>query len=451
MAVATFNGRSSRRRLTPPLDAPWGMGCNGAAMAAPSPADLQFDITPLAEGFAPPSREAWLALVEKTLKGAPIDSLTRETLEGLPILPLYEAAETQFPARATPGWDLRTPVGHGDAAGANAQALSDLAEGAGSLLLRIDPTGERGVAIGSADGLARVLEGVLLDVAPVALDAGFLGAEGRRLAGRARQGRAGRPVRLPPRPAERLRRGRRQPRADRGAPDRRRHRRRAPRRALSEGEPLPGLRPRGARGRRRRGGRSWRFAAAAALAYAKALTRAGLRDRRRVRPHRARASRSTPTTSSAIAKLRAARRLWARLAGACGVDAPARIEARSSGRMLTRADPWTNMIRLTAAAFAARGGRRRRRRAGRLHRRARRADALRAAPVAQHPAGAGRGGRPRPRRRSGRRRRLPGDAHRRAGPRRLGPLPGHRGGPAARCGRWRAASSPKRSRRPAPS
>jgi methylmalonyl-CoA mutase len=53
-----------------------------------------------------------------------------------------------------------------------------------------------------------------------------------------------------------------------------------------------------------------------------------------------------------VAKLRAARRIWARLAGACGVQGAARIEARASGRMLTRADPWTNMIRLTAAAFA---------------------------------------------------------------------------------------------------
>jgi methylmalonyl-CoA mutase len=53
-----------------------------------------------------------------------------------------------------------------------------------------------------------------------------------------------------------------------------------------------------------------------------------------------------------LAKLRAARRIWARIAGACGSNPAARIEARSSGRMLTRAEPWTNMIRLTAAAFA---------------------------------------------------------------------------------------------------
>src|SRR5215469_18244820 len=104
-------------------------------MADPSPADTD-TLVPLADGFPAPDRQAWLALVEKTLKGAPLASLTRETLEGLPIQPLYEAAETAFPARASPGWDVRALVGCGDAAGANAEALGDLAEGARSLLIR---------------------------------------------------------------------------------------------------------------------------------------------------------------------------------------------------------------------------------------------------------------------------------------------------------------------------
>ncbi|HRD28742.1 MAG TPA: methylmalonyl-CoA mutase family protein, partial [Caulobacter sp.] len=54
-----------------------------------------------------------------------------------------------------------------------------------------------------------------------------------------------------------------------------------------------------------------------------------------------------------VAKVRAVRALWARITGACGVAIPARIEARSSRRMLTALDPWTNLIRLTAAGFAA--------------------------------------------------------------------------------------------------
>jgi methylmalonyl-CoA mutase len=54
-----------------------------------------------------------------------------------------------------------------------------------------------------------------------------------------------------------------------------------------------------------------------------------------------------------IAKLRAARAVWARIAAACGGEPTARIEAKSSRRMLTAQDAWTNMIRLTAAGFGA--------------------------------------------------------------------------------------------------
>lgn len=323
-------------------------------MAAPSPADLSSDIVPLADGFAPPDREAWLALVEKTLKGAPLESLTRQTLEGLPILPLYEAAQSEFPARAAPGWDVRTLVGHGDAAGANAEALADLAEGAGSLLLRIDPAGERGVAIGSAEGLARALGGVLLDVAPVALDAGFLGPKAADWLGALGKDAPAAPFAFHLDPLSAF--------AEAGASP-------GPIEAhliaaatvaarLAEPYPKASLFLGAGRAVHEAGGgeaAELAFAIAAALAYAKALTRAGLA----MDDAFGRIVLGVAVDADyflGLAKLRAARRLWARLAGACGVDAPARIEAHSSGRMLTRADPWTNMIRLTAAAFAAAAG-----------------------------------------------------------------------------------------------
>jgi methylmalonyl-CoA mutase len=55
-----------------------------------------------------------------------------------------------------------------------------------------------------------------------------------------------------------------------------------------------------------------------------------------------------------IAKLRAARLLWARLVELCGAaETPLRIHAETSRRMLTRADPHTNLLRNTIAAFAA--------------------------------------------------------------------------------------------------
>ena len=47
----------------------------------------------LADDFAPPSREDWLKLVEKTLKGETFeDALVRRTADGIVIAPLYTAA-----------------------------------------------------------------------------------------------------------------------------------------------------------------------------------------------------------------------------------------------------------------------------------------------------------------------------------------------------------------------
>ena len=59
----------------------------------------------------------------------------------------------------------------------------------------------------------------------------------------------------------------------------------------------------------------------------------------------------------AIAKLRAARRLWARVTEACGIEpASQRQHAVTAGAMMTRRDPWVNMIRTTVACFAAAAG-----------------------------------------------------------------------------------------------
>src|SRR4029450_3872314 len=48
-----------------------------------------------------------------------------------------------------------------------------------------------------------------------------------------------------------------------------------------------------------------------------------------------------------IAKLRAARRLWARVAEVSGVDVPPVQHAVTSAAMMTRRDPWGNMLRTT--------------------------------------------------------------------------------------------------------
>jgi methylmalonyl-CoA mutase len=97
------------------------------------------------------------------------------------------------------------------------------------------------------------------------------------------------------------------------------------------------------------------MAAAGAVTYAKALTEAGVSMAEAWgRIVLGLAAEAEPLT--AIPKLRAARLVWARLTGACGVTAPARIEARASARMLTRADAWTNLVRLTCAGFSAATG-----------------------------------------------------------------------------------------------
>jgi methylmalonyl-CoA mutase len=309
------------------------------------------DIIPLAAGFPGPDRDAWLALVEKTLKGAPLQSLGRRTLEGLAIEPLYEAALDAAPiVRSAPGWDVRTFVYEPDPAAANTGALAELAQGAGSLLLRLDPAGQHGIAAGGADDVARVLEGVLLDVATVALDAGFLGPKAADWLGAAAKGAPAAQLSFHLDPLSAL--------AIAGVSP-------GPIEAhliaaatvaarLAETYPRASLFLASGRAAHEAGGGEaleLGLAAASALAYAKALVRAGLPmadawDRIVL----GLAVDADPFIG--VAKLRAARRIWARLAGACGADAEARIEARSSGRMLTRADPWTNMIRLTAAAFA---------------------------------------------------------------------------------------------------
>jgi methylmalonyl-CoA mutase len=65
---------------------------------------------------------------------------------------------------------------------------------------------------------------------------------------------------------------------------------------------------------------------------------------------------ATADQFATIAKLRAARRVWARVAQQCGVTSEVGGQwqhAVSSWTMLTRRDPWNNILRATLACFAA--------------------------------------------------------------------------------------------------
>ncbi len=313
--------------------------------------------TSIASGAFPPATAAdWRALVEKTLKDAPFESLQRTTLEGLPFAPLYEAGRegpkfAPRPHDAERPWDLRAAVAYPDPARARADLLTDLEGGAASGLVCIDPTGANGVAVGSAADLARTLDGVMLELAPVALDAGFLGPKAADWLATVAKGSPNAPLSFHMDPLGAFAQAGESPgpiesHLVSGATVGSR---------LAESYPKAGLFLASGRVIHEAGGGEageLAFMLASALAYAKALVRAGLTmDQAFAGIHLGLSADADYFAS--IAKLRAARVLWAQLTKACGATAPARIEARSSQRMLAAQDPWTNMLRLTSAGFGA--------------------------------------------------------------------------------------------------
>ena len=96
------------------------------------------------------------------------------------------------------------------------------------------------------------------------------------------------------------------------------------------------------------------FTMAAGVAYLRALTDAGLDVATAARLLEFRYA-ATDEQFPTIAKLRAARRLWARVLEACGAaDAEGqRQHAVSAPTMFTRRDPYVNLLRGTIAGFAA--------------------------------------------------------------------------------------------------
>ncbi len=288
-------------------------------------------------------REAWLKAALKTLKGAPIESFAGHTVDGLDIEPLYDASPESSRVRADAGWDIRARVAAADPAEANILAHEALGGGATSLLLDAG-------ALASAVDMAQALDGVVLEAAPVALDAGLGGPLATEWLAGAAKGAPSAKLALHLDPLGAFAAAGRSP-GPIGA---------HLARAAEIGASLAGTYPEASlflasgRAAHEAGGspaHELGMVAAAAVAYARALADAGL-------PPQAGFARIVLGLSAdadvlvSVAKLRAARRIWTRIVSVCGVEAPARIEARSSHRMLTAADPWTNLLRLTLAGFA---------------------------------------------------------------------------------------------------
>jgi methylmalonyl-CoA mutase len=329
------------------------------------------DDAPLAltADFPVPSIEDWRVLVEKTLglettgEGDPLASIRSRIDDDYPIDPLYYPDNSAPPLtlrRATPTdpdrpWDTRSLIYDPDPAHANELALSELNGGASSLTVGFHLGASWGFLITKRDELARVLDGVLLDVAPVALDADELGAEAAQWLGDLAKGAPAAPLAFNLDPLGVFASDGRSSAPMTTIIDRDAHvagelAQAYPKASLFLASGAPIHESGGSIGQ------ELGFALACALAYAKALAATGMPL------HQAFSGVTLCLVADAdyfttLAKVRAGRALMARLAAACGVDIAPRVEARSSRRMLSAVDPWTNLLRLASAcAGAAMGG-----------------------------------------------------------------------------------------------
>ncbi len=207
---------------------------------------------PLAASFTPATRADWLGLVGKTLKGADIGSLTSTTADGLSVEPLYtaETAPSATAIRPAPrggerAWDIRAIVRHPDP-GARQRPGPGASCRRRELAAAADRSGRRRRRRRRVRPMAceRVLDGVMTDLAPVALDAGFHGLACAEWLAAAAKASPAAPLAFHLDPLSAFATGRRQPRSDRKPPDRRRQPRRAAIRSLPQGQPVPGQRPR---------------------------------------------------------------------------------------------------------------------------------------------------------------------------------------------------------------
>lgn len=316
----------------------------------------------LAADFPPAQREEWLKLVDGVLKGAPFEKrLVSKTYDGLTIEPLYRPSRDAHPLAARPGgapWQVLQRVDHPDPAAANAEALHDLENGAtGLVLVFAGAVGANGYGL-PADkaALEKVLDGVRLDagisleleLSPPAKD---LAAELAAIVLKRDIAADAVDIRFGFDPIGALAAGW----GHANWPDI------APHFAIAVKD-LAGQGFRGpfavADGRvvHNAGGSETQelaYVLAVAVAYLRALEAGGMPLDKARRAIFMRLSADAEQILT-IAKFRAARKLWARVEEACGLSpAPIFISAETAWRMMTKRDPWVNMLRGTIAVFAA--------------------------------------------------------------------------------------------------
>jgi methylmalonyl-CoA mutase len=316
----------------------------------------------LTADFPQATREQWLKLVEGVLKGADFQKkLVSRSHDGIDIQPLYPKAEGSAPmAREQPGrWRVSQRVDHPDPQKANELALLDLEGGADALTLvtRKAPSARGfGVWIDSLDDLDRTFSGVMLDLIHLRLDAG---GHGRQMAALV--------LALAERRGHKLSELSLDLGFDPVGAMAGMGRMSAAWETMAHrmGDTLADLTGRGFAGRAfLADGRTYHEAGASEAQELAAVLATGLAYLRALEAHghsidTARDSLAFLLVADAdefltVAKFRALRRLWARVEQACGLDPrPIRLHAETAWRMMTRRDPWVNLLRTTVAAFSA--------------------------------------------------------------------------------------------------
>jgi methylmalonyl-CoA mutase len=322
----------------------------------------------LASEFPAATREQWQRLVAKVLGHAyePGDTPERElatiTADGIEIAPLYVAGDDVpvpgYPGQAPfvrgrtsaghrLGWDVRQRHGHPDPAVAREQVMEDLEGGVSSLWLGL---GDGRIPVGA---LPDVLAEVYLDLAPVVLDAGGQFAEAADLflqTAARREVRADSlngclgadPLGVQARTGSQQDLRAAAALAGRAAAE-------LPRMRAIVVDALP-FHEAGGTDAEELG-----CSLAAGTEYLRAMRAAGLSGAAAAGQLEFRYA-ATADQFATVAKLRAGRRTWARVVQQCGIPADAGGQwqhAVTSWAMLTRRDPWNNILRGTLACFAA--------------------------------------------------------------------------------------------------
>jgi methylmalonyl-CoA mutase len=332
------------------------------------------DELPLSAEFPRADEAQWQALAQKALDGAPLSRITTKTEHGVPVKPLYRAPDWANDASGLPGvapfvrgasatkdvylpWDIRQVVSHPDPAIAADQVMEALEGGCSSVELRVDAAGEHGVVARSALDVQNILRFVRLDLATVALEAvGASTAQGIELAALLAASHVTRPtssaqIAFNVDPIGALARtgalpGRGDDELEQAA--------RFARDAAAEFSLATTIRA-DSRPVHESGGtevQELAFLIAAGADYVRALMTAGMGAEAACRQILFTASVGADYQVE-MSKLRAARRMWSRVATAFGASGAMKLQAVSSRRMLTRRDPWVNILRNTAACFAA--------------------------------------------------------------------------------------------------